>query len=345
MPDRDFFSFCTSLKPIELKAIGQLSSVKHIDEGEVVYRPGESSDALYIINRGVVAISRSESENDRVEGYLSRGDIFGDLEVLSGQPRTHFIRTCEPSGLQCFPSKDFAELISRVPGFFHYLCQRLAHRLLEANEAAWTRSHCMEMSGNLANFDLITIYQTIINSAQTGELRILDDKKECLATFSFINGRPCRGQFEHLTGEEAFWQLFQADTLSGSFAFSSGNQAATATIASETIENYCNEMLLTAVQRRDELDALKEQVPAKVTTVRRQKLNFDWPAEASADLRPIAEHIWQIAYSAPIELDNLYRKCSVCEFKIYQVVDALIRSEHFQWVIPDGAEITATVAV
>lgn len=343
MPDRDFFSFCTSLKPIELKGLGQLSSVKHIDEGEVVYRPGETSDVLYIINRGIVAVSRSESDSDRVAGYLSRGDIFGDLGALTGQPRSHFVRTCEPSGLQCFPSKDFPELISRVPSFFHYLCQRLAHRLLEANEAAWARSHCMEMSGHLSNFDLITIYQTIINSDQTGELRILDEKGECLAIFSFVGGRPCRGQFEHLTGEEAFWQLFQAETLSGSFAFSSGNPS-TPTISSETIENYSSEMLLTAVQRRDELGSLKSQVPAKTTMVRRQKLNFAWPADALADLRPLAEQIWQIAYSAPTEFARLYEKCSVCEFKIYQVVNTLVRTEHFQWVAPEAAEVTATAA-
>ena len=85
-------------------------------------------------------------------------------------------------------------------------------------------------------------------------------------------------------------------------------------------------------------------MPAKATTVQRQKLNFDWPADASAELRPIAEQIWQVAYSAPTELTSLYRKCSVCEFKIYQIVNTLIRSEHFQWVAPETAEVTATAA-
>ena len=90
-------------------------------------------------------------------------------------------------------------------------------------------------------------------------------------------------------------------------------------------------MLLTAVHFRDELYALKEQVPAGTTSVQRQKLNFDWPASAPADLQPLAEQIWQLAYSAPITLSSLFQKCSVCQLKIYQVVSTLIQSGHFSW--------------
>ena len=56
MADRDFFAFCTSLKPVELKAMGELTSVVHLSEGEVVYSANDPADALYIINRGVVEL-------------------------------------------------------------------------------------------------------------------------------------------------------------------------------------------------------------------------------------------------------------------------------------------------
>ena len=36
MADKDFFAFCTSLKPSELKAMGELSRVVHFDEGDIV---------------------------------------------------------------------------------------------------------------------------------------------------------------------------------------------------------------------------------------------------------------------------------------------------------------------
>jgi CRP-like cAMP-binding protein len=343
MPDRGFFAFCTSLNLIELKAIGQLSRVKHFDEDQIVYRPGDPGDEIYIINRGVVAMGGDQFSVDRTDAYLSRGDIFGNLEALAGQQRNHSIRTCEPSSLQSFQSKDFPDLVRRVPAFFHYLCEQMAHRLLRAHEMALDRSHCLELSGNLSNFDLITVYQTILNSARTGVLRIFDDTGEPIAVFSFERGRPCRGRFHHLTGGEAFWQLFQEEALSGTFSLSSGNKSTDDEIPSEKIEHNYSEMLLTAVHFRDELCALKEQIPARTTSVRRQKLNFDWPASAPTYLQPLAEQIWQLAYSAPITLSNLFQKCSVCQLKIYQVVSTLIQSGHFNSA-SSGVEATAVVA-
>src|SRR6478609_62829 len=154
MRDRDFFAYCTSLKLLELKAIGELSRVRHLEEGEVIYSTGDRGDALFIINRGVVEVAQPPAPAT----YLSRGDVLGDVETLSGLPRKHMARACEPVSLQCFQAKDFAELIKRVPSFFHFLCNQLASRLAQARDLAMAQSHCLELSGNLAHFDLITVY-------------------------------------------------------------------------------------------------------------------------------------------------------------------------------------------
>src|ERR1700704_1928569 len=136
MADRDFFSFCTSLKPVELKAMGELSSVVHLGEGEVVYSPKDPGDALYIINRGVVELVPDASLRGTPSTYLSRGDIFGDCEALSDLPRTHMMRTREKVSLQRIRSSNFTELAKRVPSFFRYLCEQLASRLLQKHEAS-----------------------------------------------------------------------------------------------------------------------------------------------------------------------------------------------------------------
>ena len=56
MLDQDFFAYCTSLRLLELKAIGELSRVRHLGEGEVIYSTGDPGNCLYIINRGVVEV-------------------------------------------------------------------------------------------------------------------------------------------------------------------------------------------------------------------------------------------------------------------------------------------------
>jgi CRP/FNR family transcriptional regulator len=131
MPTRDFFAFCTSLKPIELRAIGALSRVEHLPASEVIYKPGDESETLYIINRGVVEIGAEISSRPLPGKYLSRGNIFGEAEVLTEVPRKQRAKSCEPVSLQCFSRKDLPELMQRVPTFFRYLCQELAARLIE----------------------------------------------------------------------------------------------------------------------------------------------------------------------------------------------------------------------
>ncbi|MGZ4985978.1 MAG: cyclic nucleotide-binding domain-containing protein [Chthoniobacterales bacterium] len=322
MANRDFFSFCTSLKPIELRALGKLSQVRHFGANEEIYCAGDASEALYIINRGMVEVVQEEEPRATGHSYLSRGDIFGDVEVLTDLPRKHSVRTCEKVSVQCFARENLAELMRRVPAFFLYLSEQLADRLFQARNAALSRSHCLELSGTLGNFDLVTIYQTIVHSAQTGALSIRDEQDDLLASFQFTAGRVCSGQFQHLTGEEAFAQLFLAKDLRGTFSFSSGdNKIANATRGGSFTRDP-DEILITALQGRDELDALRKQLPDDDARLLRQKLEFS-AEETAPELWAVAQKIWTLASGGRLRLCDIYSKLDVCELKIYEAVHDL----------------------
>src|SRR5438477_11276833 len=81
-----------------------------------------------------------------------------------------------------------------------------------------------KLSVSLANFDLITVHQTIISSGQTGELEVLNDHNERMATFFFQSGVIRSGQFQQLIGEEAFWQLFLSVDIQVSLFFDYGHK-------------------------------------------------------------------------------------------------------------------------
>ena len=340
MVDRDFFGFCISLKPLELKAIGQLSQTRHLAAGETIYAPGDPGDAFYIINRGVVEAVRSSDKNVS-DTYLSRGDIFGDVEVLTERPRKYLVRTREAVSLQCFHREDFPELVRRVPSFFQYLCEQLAFRLAQARDLTLAQSHCLELSGSLSNFDLVTVYQTIVNSSQTGELRISNESSQLISAFYFEKGQPRCGQFEHLTGEEAFSQLFLSEALAGTFSFSSGDRSVRAGMQAEEIARNPDEMLINALQGRDELIELKRRMPDGSATLHRRKPNLVWPAHAPANLRPVAEQIWKLIDGGPVALSSLFRACSFNELKIYKAVNELVESQHLDLSPIDAAEKVA----
>ncbi len=327
MLNRDFFAFCTSLKPLELKALGALSRARHIPSGQTIYCAGDKSDALYIISRGMVEIVQENASRTAPGTYLSRGDIFGDVEVLTDLPREHLVRTCAEVSLQAVHRRDFPEMLRRVPSFFRYLSEQLASRLLQARDVALSRSHCLELSGSLSNFDLVTVYQTITHSSQTGRLSILDEQGNSIATFFFESGQPRSGQFQHLSGEEAFTQLFLADDLAGTFAFSSGDVAPSGTEAAR-IGLKAEKMLITALQARDEFNALRAELPNASTTIECLRREPRLERDAPEQLTPLAQQIRQLLEQGPLGFDRLYLRLGVSELKIYAAVAELLRADH-----------------
>jgi len=327
MQSCDFFAFCTSLKRPELKAIGELSWVRHMQKGEVLYNPGEPGNALYIVNRGSLEVLSSKDSTSSQTMKLSRGDVIGDVEAFSESPRTRLVRAGEDgTSLQCFPHSNFGELLKQVPSFFRYLCQHMASRLMQAHDLPLQQSHGLELTGCMSTFDLTTIHQTVVNSGQTGELQIKDENSETIGAFYFESGRLSAGQFQHLTGDEAFWQLFLVDTLSGTFSFSAAEKPLTESVQSARIDSSGGDRLIVALQYRDEFNALKPQMPSASAKLLPAAPALSWNGSAPDGLAPLATKVWDVVSKRPITIRELYRHCSHCELKLYQVVHELLQS-------------------
>jgi hypothetical protein len=326
MPPRDFFAFCTSLQPLELKALGALSEARHVAEGVTIYEAGQPCDTLYIVNRGALEVVRKTSSSSPINTYLARGDTFGDVETLTGRPSEFQIKTCEEVSLRCFRRADFGELVKRVPSFFLFLSEQLADRLIRAQNAVVAPPACLELSGSLKNFDLITIYQTIVNSSQTGELSITADDGNLIAAFVFDAGQPRGARFQHLTGEEAFWQLFLADDLHGTFSFKSGEVGIGQALQAGKITRSAGDMLINALQARDEYHSLKAAMPAGTTLVERHKQTLEIGNAAPPALRTVMEQIWWLPFEGAIPLRTLYPQLAVSDLKIYQAINELLKA-------------------
>ncbi|HEY0368854.1 MAG TPA: cyclic nucleotide-binding domain-containing protein, partial [Chthoniobacterales bacterium] len=297
---RDFFTFCTSLERRELKAVGELSEVQHIGGGETICSAGDESDTLYIISRGMAEVLRENANGTGARSYLSRGDIFGDLELLLALPRTCTMRSCEGVSLRVFKRGDLDELTRRVPTFFRYLSEQLAARLLQARDLATTGSHCRELIGSLMHFDVVAIYQTITHSLQTGTLAIRDDDGEPIGSFWFEKGEPRSARFQHLHGEEALIQLLLNNDICGTFSFDS-SAAKSAPVDLQSLSGNAGELLIRAVQMRDEFTELRaaEGVYRQATS----QLLLD---EISPELAPVVRKIWNLSLTQPISVDALY---------------------------------------
>src|SRR5438046_10071760 len=113
VPRRDFFSFCTTLRPIELKALGELSHVRHLQKGELIYTTGELAEEVYSVNRGVVEVIQLIPGESDERNFVTRGDIFGVADALGKMPRSSFARAQGIVSLRCFKRENLVAFWQR----------------------------------------------------------------------------------------------------------------------------------------------------------------------------------------------------------------------------------------
>ncbi len=326
MRHRDFFAFCASLKPQQQKAVNQLSWVRQLAEGEVLYSPGEPGNALYIVTLGALEMLPPKNRQNGSSIIFGRGDVVGDLEVFADTRRAQVVKAKEATSLQCFPRTNFAQLLQLVPSFFFFVCEHMASRSLQERHVAAEQEERQELSGRILNFDLTTVHQTIMSSGQSGKLTLKDGAKQVIGAFYFDAGRLFAGTFQHLEGEEAFWQLFQVEKFPGTFTFAVGDSEHADLSEASRIAANGGDLLINALYFRDELDALKKGMQNCSGALSARGGELRWTDSAPEHLKPLAEQIWQLLSAGPKTMRELYAQCRVCELKLHEVVSELLYS-------------------
>lgn len=115
-PDEILGEIAALLKEIEAPA------------GATIFQQGEQGDSMYIIVEGLV----EALDGDHVFTQMGERQVFGEMALLDGEPRTATIRTVQPSRLLRLDQEPFYELMEDrleiARGVIHMLLQRLRAR-------------------------------------------------------------------------------------------------------------------------------------------------------------------------------------------------------------------------
>ena len=104
-------------------------------------------------------------------------------------------------------------------------------------------------------------------------------------------------------------------------------------------------MLITALQFRDELEALKKGMHQNPETLTARTSNLHWSDGAPNELKEVAAQVLDLLSQGAKTMAHLYRQCSVCELKLYQVVTELIYSDQVCFTAKaDGASSQVSAA-
>jgi|HubBroStandDraft_1064217.scaffolds.fasta_scaffold00535_5 CRP-like cAMP-binding protein len=106
------------LPPEEVERILPFVRNRHLDGGEILFRAGDAGDALYIVARGKVDVlsgAAAENRNGHATGEklaeLGEGQAFGEMALLSGEPRTATIQSAAETDLLEIGRQDFDRLL------------------------------------------------------------------------------------------------------------------------------------------------------------------------------------------------------------------------------------------
>jgi len=102
---------------------------KDFPDGEVIFREGDPGDCMYIIQKGKVKITKGTPEGDLHITTLREGEIFGEMSLFDGLPRSATATSLGASRILTLNRKMFFTNISRDPTIAFKILQAMSDRV------------------------------------------------------------------------------------------------------------------------------------------------------------------------------------------------------------------------
>ena len=136
----------------DLGALCNMMTRKRFEAGQtIVHEEDEQGQTFFIILSGLVhvAVLTSEGKN-AVLATLKRGDFFGEMALLDGEPRSASVIAAQECDLFLLYRRVFIDILQRYPKIAIHLLTEMSKRLRRANRHINTLS-MMSVYGRVAD--------------------------------------------------------------------------------------------------------------------------------------------------------------------------------------------------
>ena len=134
----------------ELAGVLAVAHGVHLNRNEVLFNEGDPGDALYGVRIGRIAISlRSADGRESLLALMEPGDVFGDMPLFDGQPRSAQARALEASDLLFVPYPAIRQVLLDRPALLWNVVATLSRRL-RSTDAALADSVFLDVPGRTA---------------------------------------------------------------------------------------------------------------------------------------------------------------------------------------------------
>jgi NTE family protein len=119
------------VSPETLERLAARMRSRRLEPGAVVCRAGDAGDSLFLILDGLARVTLPEGDGSRVVARLRRGDVIGEMSLVTGEPRSATVVAAAPTTVLELAREDFAATIADDPRLLANLNRILSHRLAE----------------------------------------------------------------------------------------------------------------------------------------------------------------------------------------------------------------------
>jgi CRP-like cAMP-binding protein len=246
------FSFFQALEGDHLREIVQHLQQVVFEPGAKILKKGDAGSYLYIIISGSVSVV---DEDGDVITTLNRGEIFGEMSLISGKPVSANIQAAEPSRVLLLSGKDLSDVLVKYPflqmAFTRMLVQRLSQSNIQRSE-----EFAAGVTGRFEDINPSELFQMFNENRKTGMFDLKLSKGKAQITFS--DGAIVRAEYIGLTEKEAFWAILRE--TEGSFKFTSS--LSLEDMAAKPIGNFLG-LLMEGMRLLDEENAKASQQAEK----------------------------------------------------------------------------------
>ena len=133
-----------------LEALVKKAKMKRFKKGDVLFNEGDIGDALYVIRKGSVKISRRNRAGTNVaQTYIAAGNYVGEMSILSEKemPRTATVSAAVGCETIVIEKSDFLVLIRNYPA-----AQQRISRIVQERKVENVVSNWDEKSGSILDF-------------------------------------------------------------------------------------------------------------------------------------------------------------------------------------------------
>lgn len=121
-----------ALGPEVRERLANYASIRTVPRGTTVFAKGDGGTALFAVFSGTVQITApSLNGKSAVYNHIAAGDVFGEIALLDGGPRTADAVAFTDCTLMVIERRDFLSVLTRYPEVsmkvIEVLCARLRH--------------------------------------------------------------------------------------------------------------------------------------------------------------------------------------------------------------------------